>query len=184
MIVSGSPDLYGDPMKGHADLYGLVGQVAHLGDLAEGAGVFLASQPHPAQVVPLRGELLAWADHLAGEAPDGAKAAEIGCLRGLTNVLGGYIDGHAAPPPGGETLRARVLSYLTDEGRPCRPSDLADALGKTRPQISTVLRSLAEDGLVARDERARSADGRVALYRPTAEGVAVVAAERGWSARP
>jgi DNA-binding MarR family transcriptional regulator len=165
-------------MKGHPDLLDLVGEIGLVGDLAEGTGSLLALRPDPAQVIPLRGEVLAWVDQLVGEAGRGPDhASEIGCLRGMARLLGGYIETQqqARPSP---TVRAQVLSHLSGEERSFRPSDVADATAKSRSQVSTVLRSLAADGLVERDEEVPRSDGRVAFYRATRRGREVAAAER------
>jgi DNA-binding transcriptional ArsR family regulator len=164
-------------VKRHADLLELVGHLDHVPALAEGTGSLLASRPDPEQVIPLRGEVLAWAEHLAGEAVSGSRAAEIGSLRLMAGLLNGYIEAVEGSRPQA-TVRSQVLSHMADEGRWCRPSDIADALVKTRSQVSTALRSLVRDGLVEKDERSPRSDGRVALFRATEAGRAVVAAER------
>jgi DNA-binding MarR family transcriptional regulator len=118
--------------------------------------------------------MLSWVDHLRGESGGKAQTPEIDCLRGLTLLLGGYIEGHEGERSG-HTLRTQVLAALAGKGRSCRPSDLADELGRTRPQISMVLRTLIDEELVERDDDSPRADRRVRLYRATAEGKTLAA---------
>jgi DNA-binding transcriptional ArsR family regulator len=72
-----------------------------------------------------------------------------------------------------DPARRRTLELL--RAGPRRPGELADALHLSRPAMSRHLRALRDAGLVAADELADDARGRLIRVRPEP-----LAAVRGW----
>lgn len=93
---------------------------------------------------------------------------------GLTNVITGWIEQSEADASDaailGSSFRSSILTALS-EG-PTRPSELADELERSRPQVSAALAQLKERGSVTDAESA--IDGRSRLHELTSQGRANV----------
>ena len=143
-------------------------------------GRILHGAPDHSTLRHLRGELAATADRLSGErgVDEGRDSAAVtaGIILSLVRVITGWMEQADATASDAATsglfFRARILAALADG--PVRPSDLADKLGKSRPQISEALARLKERELVTDAESA--VDGRSRLYELTDKGRAAATA--------
>ena len=137
-------------------------------------GRILQGAPDRSTLRHLRGELDAAAGRLHGEhgVPQGGRAAAVtaGVVSGLACVVAGWMEQAEAAEnddaAAGTSFRSLILAALS-EG-PARPSELADGLSRSRPQVSEALSRLAERGLVMSAESA--VDGRSRLYELTDAG--------------
>lgn len=137
-------------------------------------GRILQGAPDHSTLRHLRGELAAAADRLRGEhgVDEGEEraAAMVGLVLGLANAIAGWVEQANATASdaatSGASFRSLILTALSE--RPARPSELADKLGRSRPQVSEALSRLRERGLIANAESA--VDGRSRLYELTDKG--------------
>ena len=143
-------------------------------------GRILHGAPDHSTLRHLRGELAATADRLSGErgVDEGRDNAAIAArvFSGLVCVITGWMEQADAAASDAATsessFRSRILMTLL-EG-PARPSELADELGRSRPQISEAVTRLKERELVTDAESA--VDGRSRLYELTEKGRAAATA--------
>lgn len=151
----------------------------HAAELPMVIGRILNGNPDHSTLRRLRGELAAAADRLRGERGiyegHGSAAATAGAVAALAYVITGWIEQADAAASdaasSGSSFRSLILAALAD--RAARPSELADELDRSRPQISEALTRLKERGLVTNAESA--VDGRSRLYELTDKGRAAAA---------
>ena len=91
-------------------------------------------------------------------------------VSGLASLIAGWVEQADAATSdaaaSGSSVRTPILMALLDG--PARPSDLADELERSRPQISEALRRLTERDLVTSAESA--GDGRSRQFQLTDKG--------------
>ncbi len=140
-------------------------------------GRVLHDLPAQSTLRHLRSELAATAARLRGEPgtathDEGSATAEV--VSGFAAVLAGYVEqadaAADAAASSGSSVRTRILRILLDG--PARPSEIADDLERSRPQISEALRRLADKGLVASDGSV--VDGRSREFSLTDAGRASI----------
>lgn len=145
-----------DPSRHAAEFPMVIGRILH-------------GAPDHSTLRHLRGELAAAADRLRGErgAHEGREsaAATADTVSGLVYVITGWME-QADAAASGPSCRSLILTALSDGA--ARPSELADRLGRSRPQVSEALTRLKERGLVTNAESA--VDGRSRLYELTDKG--------------
>ena len=135
-------------------------------------GRVLQGAPDASVLRHLRSELAATASRLRGESGvlDGTAALAAEAVSELADVIAGWMEqaerALSDASASGSSLRSSILVALLE--RSARPSELADELGRSRPQISEALRRLTERGLVTSVESA--VDGRSRRYELTAAG--------------
>jgi DNA-binding MarR family transcriptional regulator len=141
-------------------------------EFARSIGDLIQRDPDRTLLRRLRGEAAAWIDRTAGEGPPTPDTSvAVATVAAVAGVLGGYLEAEE-PVADSELLRLRVLKILNDQ-RQARPSEIADLASRGRPQISTVLRHLREEGLVE-DSDSPLVDGRATMYTLTDKGAAAI----------
>ena len=137
-------------------------------------GRVLQGTPDQSTLRHLRSELAATASRLRGEHGvhdgEGKAAVTAEVVSGLANVIAGWVQQADAAArdtaPSASSVRTLILMALLDG--PARPSDLADELERSRPQISEALRRLTQRELVTSAESA--VDGRSRQFELTDRG--------------
>lgn len=138
-------------------------------EFARSVGRLIQRHPEATTLRRLRGEAAAWVDRAAGEGPlDSDARTAIARISAVTGVLGGLLE-DAYVRGDDDLLRQRVLRLLADHG-PARSSDIADMAARGRPQVSTVLTQLREQGLVDVVSDPAPVDRRSVVYELTSTG--------------
>lgn len=141
-------------------------------------GRVLQRDPDQSTLRHLRSELAAAASRLRGEHnrhdPRNSAAMTAEAVSVLADVIAAWVapaDAAAADIASEPSFRQRLLAALSET--PARPSDLADKLGRGRPQVSEALNKLTERGLVTNAQSA--VDGRSRIFELTDDGRAALA---------
>lgn len=145
-----------------ADLLRFVGKPHGTGALTRGTGRVLRERPSKTSLIRLAGAMDAWEHTLRAEGAVTKNPETLVELRTLNTLLTAAID--ATPDAPDETVADQIHGVLTEVG-PAPPSVIADVLGKGRPHVSQVLRSMLGDGRVEIDDDAKERDGRKVVYR-------------------
>ena len=140
-------------------------------------GRVLRRDPDQPTLRHLRSELAAAASRLRGEHdqhdPSSSAALTAEAVSVLADLIAVWVaQADASSDVASEpSFRQRLLEALSET--PARPSELADKLGRGRPQISEALTKLTERGLVTSAQSA--VDGRSRLVQLTDDGRAALA---------
>jgi DNA-binding MarR family transcriptional regulator len=144
-------------------------------EFARSVGRLIQRHPEASTLRRLRGEAAAWVDRAAGEGPlDSDARSAIARVSAVTGVLGGLLE-DADFKDDDELLRQGILRLLAEHG-PARSSDVADMAARGRPQVSTILRQLDDQGLVGVVSDPPPVDGRSVVYELTAAGAEALGA--------
>lgn len=147
------------------DLLRFVGKPEGTGAITRGAGRLLRERPSKTSLIRLAGAMDAWEHALRAEGAATRNPETLVEVRTLNTLLTAAID--ATPDTLDDTVADQILRVLTEVGR-AQPSEIADTLGKGRPHVTKVLKSMTSDGLVEIDDDVTERDGRKVFYRPIA----------------
>lgn len=159
---------------------------AELGQIVRELGYRIPAAA-PRELRELRAEIAAIRDHPEIERPE--KAFVRGALFAMAELCASYEaeiealgererrSSFAVERPLHNALLVKVFAGMT------RPTDLAEALGKDKGQISRVLNELRTAGLLDLVSPGPLGDQRQRLYRVTTEGLRILSAQ-GWQAAP